>query len=253
MNIKLKLKNIEIKNIDAIIFDKDGTITNSNVYWSEIIFLRSTEIIKTFKLNKNYLSFICESMGLDLNKKKLLPNGPIALETRSKVIEILIKKIGFLDSRINKDNVGKIFTKVNDNFQKVSNNFIVGIDTACDFINQCHKYNIKLALITSDTNENAKKALKKLKLAEKFEIIIGGDSKYGDKTNGQSSIFTCEYLNSDPKNVICIGDTYSDYLMAKNAGLKGSILVSTGQVPLRSLSAYTNYAISSLNDISVYS
>ena len=69
MNINLKLKNIEIKNIDTIIFDKDGTITNSNVYWSEIIFLRSTEIIKTFKLNKNYLSFICESMGLDLNKK----------------------------------------------------------------------------------------------------------------------------------------------------------------------------------------
>ena len=253
MNINLKLKNIEIKNIDTIIFDKDGTITNSNVYWSEIIFLRSTEIIKTFKLNKNYLSFICESMGLDLNKKKLLPNGPIALETRSKVIEILVKKIGFLDSSINKDNIGKIFTKVNDNFQKVSNNFIVGIDTACDFINQCHKYNIKLALITSDTNENANTALKKLKLADKFDIIIGGDSKYGDKTNGQSSIFTCEYLNSDPKNVICIGDTYSDYLMAKNAGLKGSILVATGQIPLSRLSEYTKYAISSLKDISINS
>ena len=94
MNINLKFKNIEIKNIDTIIFDKDGTITNSNVYWSEIIYLRSTEIIKEFKLDKNYLSFICESMGLDLNKK-LLPNGPIALETRGKVIEILSKKLVF--------------------------------------------------------------------------------------------------------------------------------------------------------------
>ena len=86
-----------------------------------------------------------------------------------------------------------------------------------------------------------------------MSIIIGGDSKYGDKTNGQSSIFACEYLNSNPKNVICIGDTYSDYLMAKNAGLKGSILVATGQIPLSILSKYTKYAISSLKDISMHS
>ena len=192
-------------------------------------------------------------MGLDLNKKQLLPNGPIALETREKVIEILLKKIGFLDLRINEADLRKIFIKVNDDFQKKSYNFIIGIDSACDFISQCHKLNIKLALITSDTNENAKKALNKLKIADKFDLIIGGDSKFGDKTNGQSSIFTCEYLNSDPKNVICIGDTYSDYLMAKNAGLKGSILVATGQIPLSSLSKYTKYAIPSLRDISMYS
>ena len=41
--------------------------------------------------------------------------------------------------------------------------------------------------------------------------------------------------------------------MAKNPGLKGSILVATGQIPLSSLSKYTKYAISSLKDISMQS
>ena len=41
--------------------------------------------------------------------------------------------------------------------------------------------------------------------------------------------------------------------MAKNAGLKGSILVATGQIPLSRLSEYTKYAISSLKDISINS
>ena len=39
-------------------------------------------------------------------------------------------------------------------------------------------------------------------------------------------------MNIENKNVICIGDTPIDHEMAKNANLKGSILVESGQIPL---------------------
>ena len=42
-------------------------------------------------------------------------------------------------------------------------------------------------------------------------------------------------MNLEVKNVICIGDTPIDHEMAKNANLKGSILVESGQIPINTL------------------
>ena len=103
MNIKIKSSNLELRDINTIIFDKDGTLTNSHIYWGEIIKLRSIEIIKRFNLEDKYLNLIAKSMGFEFSKKKLLMSGPIALESRKKVIEILYNKIGFLDDRLNED------------------------------------------------------------------------------------------------------------------------------------------------------
>ena len=69
--------NKDIKNISAIIFDKDGTLTNSHIYWAEIISLRSNAIIDEFKLNPKYFSLIASSMGLNTDSNNLEENGPI--------------------------------------------------------------------------------------------------------------------------------------------------------------------------------
>ena len=44
-NFIFKNTQAEITGIKGIIFDKDGTLTNSNIFWSEIIKRRSLEII----------------------------------------------------------------------------------------------------------------------------------------------------------------------------------------------------------------
>ena len=61
--INIKSNQFKIKSITGIIFDKDGTITNSNTYWSEIIKMRAELIIKRYKLDKNFYSNLCKSMG----------------------------------------------------------------------------------------------------------------------------------------------------------------------------------------------
>ena len=44
--IDIKIGNEIIKNIDTVLFDKDGTIIDSNIYWGEIIKRRSKKIIE---------------------------------------------------------------------------------------------------------------------------------------------------------------------------------------------------------------
>jgi phosphoglycolate phosphatase len=252
MDIYINSLQSELKDISGVIFDKDGTLTDSHVYWAKIIELRTNKIIDAFSIQKKYTSLISESMGLNIEKNRLLPKGPIALETRSKVIELLVEKISFLNKEINKKSISELFVDVQNEFKGKASNYIEPIISACKFVDLCKKNNLKLALITSDTRNNALEAIDKLNLKNKFDIVIGGDSNFGDKKKGNSAKYVCKYLNLDPTKVVSIGDAPSDQIMAKNACLRGSILVQTGQIPIEDLSLLSKYSVNSLDDVSFH-
>ncbi len=239
----------KIKDIEGIIFDKDGTLTDSNFYWSEIIKRRAYEIIRILNIDKDYYKYLCNSMGLDLKNNKLFEKGPIAIKSRDEVIFEIIKCLQLIDIKVKKNFISDIFCNVHESFKKDSDNFIKPINSACNFVCQCEKNNLKLALLTSDTEYNAINSLKKLGLLEKFEIVIGGDSKFGNKTNGNSARFICDIFNLPLKKVIAIGDAPSDYLMSKKADLNSVILVASGQVPILSLRKFSKFSISSLSEL----
>ena len=46
-------------------------------------------------------------------------------------------------------------------------------------------------------------------------------------------------------------DAPADYIMAKNASLKGTILVETGQIPIKELTLLTKYSVNSLDDVAL--
>ena len=53
--INLKSKNFNLKNLELIIFDKDGTITDSHFFWIEIIKRRAKRICLEYNLDENML------------------------------------------------------------------------------------------------------------------------------------------------------------------------------------------------------
>ena len=84
--IRIKSNNFVLDSIKGVIFDKDGTITDSHRYWSKIIKMRAALIMNRNKINRKYYPDLCKSMGLNIQTNKLLPSGPIALKSREEVI-----------------------------------------------------------------------------------------------------------------------------------------------------------------------
>ena len=116
--INIISKNFRLNDIEGIIFDKDGTLTDSSFYWSEIIKRRSHKIVNDLKLLKEDYFQLYKVMGLNLKTNKLLPEGPIAIKSRSEVID---KIICHLEKKIYKltKNIWKIYLEIFiQNFQK---------------------------------------------------------------------------------------------------------------------------------------
>lgn len=249
--INISAKNFRLDNIEAIIFDKDGTLTDSSLYWSEIIKRRSKKIQTDLLLSKEGYYELLKVMGLDITTNKLLPEGPIAIKSRKEVIDVIIGHLKIKGFKVNTDYLEELFREVHRDFSIEAHKFILPISSAYSLVKLLKKENIKLILLTSDTKFNADETIRILDLNNHFDLVIGGDSGFGDKKSGESCKQICQKLNLKNDTVICIGDAQVDNEMAINGKLKASILVESGQIGLEILSKFSRYCISDLSEITI--
>lgn len=249
--IKLKTSNWEIENIEAILFDKDGTFIDSHIYWGEIIKRRVNAVMNYYNIDKKLFEELCRSLGLDCNKNCLIPEGPIALLAREAVINSLLAKLKEYNIQAELNTIEQIFKDVHKAFLPEIYNYIKLIDDAKDMFQRLQKHNVKLAVVTSDMRANTEAILEHLKLREYFDIVIGKDDCTKAKKTGEPALIALEKLKVKPEYVISVGDASMDYEMAKNAKLKGSILVATGQTPFEDLKEFTNTVVHSLKEVKI--
>jgi len=247
MNIRLGA-NI-FHDIRHVIFDKDGTVIDSHIYWGEIIRRRATKILSMLSESNIQREDLELAMGFDCISEKLLPNGPIALKNREEVISILTCFLQFRGLGVNCIEIEKIFSQVHAEFIPKSDDFIEAIDGVAQVVQQLKTRNIALSLITSDSEIAAISALKKLNLFEYFDLILGKDSGCGHKKSGLPAVRACKLLNHKKAQTLVIGDAPMDYQMALNAGIPNTILIASGQISLRDLASTGSVVCSTIKDL----
>lgn len=247
--VNLCSKNWEIKDIDTVLFDKDGTFIDSHIYWGRIIEMRIQAVMKKFGISSDNYYQLCLSLGYDLNIEKLIPQGPIALLAREDVIKSLLAAMLKIGVESDVDTIADIFKEVHSEFHKEIYDYIRIIDGAEDLFKRLKEKNVTMAVVTSDVYDNAVSILKYLNLDKYFSLVIGKDNCTKAKKTGEPALIAIDKLGANPNRTISVGDADMDALMAKNAGLKASLLVSTGQVAETELLKYSEYTVNNLSEV----
>ena len=106
---------IVLDKIEAIIFDKDGTLIDIHHYWSSMIKLRASLIAHKWFVQKKAEQIerdLVDIMGVDLLSGKIKPNGPVGIKSRPFIVNIASEMVRSRGVDITNNEMENVFLEV---------------------------------------------------------------------------------------------------------------------------------------------
>jgi len=196
MFLKIKNKKIDISNIEAIIFDMDGTLVESEHIWA-------------YAKQK-----IAEDEGIKISSDEL--EKFIGRGLNDFIDEIITPENAEHRTRLNQ----KIQEKALENYKCNIN----VIDGAIDLLKAFKSAGMRMAICSSGPMEAIKSSLSALNATEMIEVIISGETLNIGKPDPLPYLQTLLKLNLKPSSVIVFEDTISGLKSATSAGIRTIIV-----------------------------
>ena len=216
-------------NIQLVVLDKDGTLTDAHLFWAEVIRRRAAALVRYFDLPQSEAAQLCQIMGLNVATGKLLPEGPIAIVSRDRVIEIVTEFLLYKYRVVaDKQIIAQLFDDVHAEFAPTMTDYIRLLPGVREFLESI-RGRVKIALITSDGRASTMLALTHCGIADYFDIIITRDDCPQPKVTGIPLKQLLNDTKVSPSQTLVVGDAKMDFDMAAAAGVENVLLVETGQ------------------------
>ncbi len=249
MGIRLKIRNSVIEDVELVILDKDGTLTDLYTYWSWIAKTRAALIVERLGLKADVPARLVSVMGLDEKNGRFKPEGPIGVKKRSEVLAAVVadlKASGVADPQ---PACEWAFAHADELAGEKLDTIVKPIPGALEFIGRLAG-RCKVAVATADNTERARVSLGHLGVRS-IDLIVGGDQVQKSKPDPQTVQIALKKLGVQAAHAVMVGDSQPDSLCARNAGLKASIAVPTGTTAKSDLIKVSDYVVDSLDEIEV--
>ncbi len=193
----------------TILFDLDGTL------------------IDTAPDLMNAHNFVMKKYGYETKKtddiRKLVGKGAASLIGRS-VWGHTIKKVDEINNLKNKKEMVKEFIDYYKNNIAVESKLVKGVE---EFLNWAKKNNISMGVCTNKQDYLAIDLLKQIKIYDYFEYVAGSNTFDYCKPDPRHLTNVVEIMQGELKKTLMIGDSETDSVSAKAAGIP-FILIEDG-------------------------
>ena len=224
---QLWLRGDPIGDIKGVLFDKDGTLSNSERHLFKLAQLRIQQAIGLFKNQNASTNEISKLKCLllsayGLTKEGICPNGTLAIASRDNNLISTATVFCLLDKEWPNalEMASEIFGKVDalEGGAKVVAKQRVLLPGVLNLLQTLQKADIACALISNDTQEGILSFLRANNLEGNFSGVWSADNSPA-KPNPKAVNELCKTLNLDPTECALIGDADSDLSMARKAGI----------------------------------
>ncbi|MBR8827622.1 MAG: HAD family hydrolase [Gomphosphaeria aponina SAG 52.96 = DSM 107014] len=211
-------------NIQAVIFDKDGTLEDSQNFERELG-------IKRARMIDAQIPGIGEPllMAFGIEDNNIDPAGLMAVGSRWEneiAAAAYIAETGrswFEAQKIAK----KAFAEADKYLEKSVDNcplFAGGLEV----IKMLSEAGVKLGILSADTTDGVKEFVGRHQLGEYFQLTMGGDRGIS-KPDPALFLQACAALGVLPAETLMVGDSQGDLEMARGAGAAGVIGICQGK------------------------
>ena len=256
---ELLIKNSSVGFVKTIIFDKDGTLSNSEQHLLELAKTRiDFAVTKLKKLKTNYIKiFLLRKLLISiygLQNQAISPNACLAIASKEQnlistaTIFTLIGFNWFKSLSISQaifDEVDILLSNNQDNLPK-KNTLISG---AFDLLVTLKNNGVSIALMTNDTQAGTEEFISSNKLEGLFDYIWSVENK-PSKPNPKAVIELCKRMKINPSECALISDADTDLRMAKKAGIP-IIIGFTGGWKNAPILTEKQFIIENLNELNI--
>jgi len=218
----IQCKNRTFTNIEAIIFDKDGTLEDSEAY------LKSLGQ-KTSRIIDAQVPGVGEPllMAYGINNK-LDPTGLLAVGSRHETEIATAAYIaetgkGWLESL---ELARRAFTEADSFMGTTPSPLFVGSLEVLQYLSQA---GLKLGILSAASTERVRAFVQTHELKDYIQLQMGTTSGAISKPNPELFIQACQALQVKPVNTLMVGDSVGDIKMAREAGAAGCIGICWNQ------------------------
>ncbi len=213
------LENRQFDNIEAIIFDKDGTLEDSGAFLRNLAQKRADTIdaiapgigaslLKSFGVNNNIL----DPAGLQAvgsrYENQLVAAGYIAATGKSWSTAVdLVRQAFEAADRVLCSTPAAMFPGCLAKIQTLAN------------------AGIKLGIVSAATTDRVIEFVEYHQLQSYFQVSLGSDRQFA-KPDPRLFLYACQELGVNPARALSIGDGAGDMIMASQAGAAGCIGIS---------------------------
>lgn len=229
--VNIKCGDKKFLNIQGIIFDKDGTLANSQSFWRELGIRRA-------RLIDAQIPGIGEPllMAFGIQDNILDPTGLMAVGTRQEneiaaAAYIAETGRGWLESVAIAKNSFIEADKYLKNRADISPLFTGSLEV----IKYLADAGLKLGILSADTTANVEDFVRGYQLSDYIQLAMGCDAGGLVKPNPQLFLKACESLEVSPEKTLMVGDSASDIVMAKQAKAAGAIGICWEQAQIKDL------------------
>lgn len=242
--VSVKIHDKIFADITGIIFDKDGTLSDSHSFLKQLAQKRARLIDaqvpgvgEPLLMSFGMLDGKLDPAGLlavGSNHENAIAAAAYIAETGRSWFEALkIAKKAFSEAEHNlgdRCGTSPLFTG------------------SLEVLTFCHQAGLKLGILSMDNTANVEKFVEIYQLQDLIQLKMGAE--FGLKPDPNLFLEACEKLGTKPHQTLMVGDAPGDIQMANNAGAAGSVGICWGDATVAHLDG-ADVAIASLDAIEI--
>jgi phosphoglycolate phosphatase len=225
--------------IKAVLFDKDGTLIDSNGTW--VPFYKS--ILQTERgLDAAAVEAKMIAAGFDPVSNSFLAGSILAGGTTRQLVEM------WWDHET--PEMHAVLTKrFNNDFAPLALQHMKPLMDLKPIFDALKTMGLKLGVATNDGEQSALGHMRALKVEDYFEAIIGADSVDVPKPSGQMIALFAKTTGLAAQDIAMVGDNTHDLEEARHGGAGLAIGVLTGNGAREDLEHHADYVVESIADL----
>lgn len=229
--------------VEAIIFDKDGTLIDFDAFWVDVSIKAINQILKKFDREDIPTEKFLTAIGVKNGISDI--DGLLCKGTYEQIAVAMNEVLKAFGCDISQENI--IQTVIDAYNQNADSG---EVKPTCENIKEVlgtlKEKGIKLAVVTTDNPLVTHSCLEKLEIDKLFDKIYTDDGKYPVKPDPYCAIDFSKSTGIDKEKIIMVGDTMTDVRFARNAEIGMICVGSTEQNRQR----FIGYADKVIPDIS---